>query len=1096
MPLRVPALILLCSALLPAQVKVTDTQVVIPTYVAGAPDPNPFFYTGRTYQGAKGLIYPYPMYDTLSDVKQDKSYTQVCLENEYIKVCVLPELGGRIYEAVDKTNGYNFFYKQSVIKPALIGMLGAWISGGVEWNIPHHHRASSFMPILYRTQEFPDGSKTIWMGEAELRDRMRWAVGLTLRPGSSVLEAQMTALNTTPLQNSLLYFANVAVHTNENYQVIFPPGTQFATQHAKREFSRWPIADSVYSGIDFSKGVDVSMWKNHPSSISMFAVNEKDDWLSGYDHGKHAGTLHVADRHQVPGKKFFTWGTGPGGRLWDKILSDTDGPYLELMVGAWSDNQPDYSWLQPYETKTVKQYWYPFREIGGTKNATREAAVNLEVKAGKVKAGFYATQAFQQVKASVTAGTRELWSVTKNIDPAHAIVEEFALPAGVKETDLKITLFGAGRELVSYQPVELAKLPMPKPVEPPAPPKELKSTEELYLAGLRLEQFHSPALEPDPYYEEALRRDAGDVRNNTALGILYLKRGRYAEAEKFLRAATTRVGANYTRAKDGDSLYHLGLALKFQGKLNEAEDWLQRAAWTYAWQSAAYFQIAEIKGLQGDTDAALAYVNRSLVTNAWNTRALSLKSTILLRTGNGGEASAVRKALRAIDPIDIRGFGDAMELFTVSQKQPVEGLELIVSCMNAGMWREADMLLDRMPVKSPMVHYYRGYLTELMGQKETALAHYKRGAAMPYDGQFPFQIEAMDALRAAMKANPKDARAPYYLGLLLFDRQPGEAVRLWTKTTELDPTMAIAYRNLAVAYGRQDDGAPKAIAALEKAISLNSGDALHLFELDRLYEFTQAPVEKRLALFDNHRAAAEKRDDAMSRIVSLEILAGRYDSAISIMTKRHFHLWEGGARFNVQDAWTDAHLLRGHGKFVAKNYAGALADYQAAILYPENLEVTRAYRGSRAPEVFYYTGVTNAAMGRGDEAKKAWRESAAELTGSEDVPRATVDSGAVLVYYQALSLNKLGETARAKALFAALAAAAAKAETRPASQEFFAKFGERQSPRASLAMAHYVGGLAAQGSGDNVKARAEFQKAVALNAYLLDARTRLANMKQ
>ncbi|HEY3444309.1 MAG TPA: DUF5107 domain-containing protein [Paludibaculum sp.] len=1093
---RVFALLLLCSALLPAQVKVAESQVVIPTYVAGAPDPNPFFYTGRTYQGAKGLIYPYPMYDTLSDVKQDKSYTQVCLENEFIKVCVLPELGGRIFEAVDKTNGYNFFYKQSVIKPALIGMLGAWISGGVEWNIPHHHRASSFMPILYRTQEFPDGSKTIWMGEAELRDRMRWAVGLTLRPGSSVLEAQMTALNTTPVQNSLLYFANVAVHTNDNYQVIFPPSTQFATQHAKREFARWPIADSVYNGIDFTKGVDVSMWKNHPSSISMFAVNDKDDWLSGYDHGKQAGTLHVADRHQVPGKKFFTWGTGPGGRLWDKILSDTDGPYLELMVGAWSDNQPDYSWLQPYETKTVKQYWYPFREIGGTKNATREAAVNLEVKAGRVKAGFYATQAFPQVKASVTAGTRELWSVTKNIDPAHAIVEEFALPAGVKETDLKITLFGAGRELVSYQPVEFVKQPMPKPVEPPAPPKEIKSTEELYLAGLRLEQFHSPALEPDPYYEEALRRDAGDVRNNTALGILYLKRGRYAAAEKLLRTAATRVGANYTRAKDGDSLYYLGLALKFQGKLKEAEDWLQRAAWTYAWQSASYFQIAEIKGRQGDTDAALAYANRSLVTNAWNTRALSLKASILISTGHGGEASAARKALHAIDPIDIRGFGDAMELFTTSQKQPVEGLELIVSCMNAGMWREADMLLDRMPVKSPMVHYYRGYLTELQGQKETALAHYKRAAAMPYDGQFPFQIEAMDALRAAIKANPTDARAPYYLGLLLFDRQPDEAVKLWTRTIELDPTMAIAYRNLAVAYGRQDNGAPKAIAALEKAVSLGSGDPLHLYELDRLYEFAQTPVEKRLALFDSHRAAAEKRDDATARIVSLEILAGRYDSAIEIMTKRHFHLWEGGARFNVQDAWTDAHLLRGHRKFAAKDYTAALADYQASMEYPENLEVTRAYRGSRAPEVFYYVGLTHAAMNNQDAAKKAWRESAAELIGTEDVPRATVDNGAVLVYYQALSLGKLGQLARAKALFASLAAAAAKAETQPAGQEFFAKFGERQSPRARLAMAHYVGGLAAQGAGDNVKARAEFQKAVALNAYLLDARTRLANVKQ
>jgi tetratricopeptide (TPR) repeat protein len=922
---------------------------------------------------------------------------------------------------------------------------------------------------------------------------MRWTVGLTLRPGSSVLEAQVTMLNTTPVQNSLLYFANVAVHTNDNYQVIFPPRTQFATQHAKREFSRWPIADGVYNGIDFTKGVDVSTWKNHPSSISMFAWNDTDDWLSGYDHGKNAGTLHIADRHQVPGKKFFTWGTGPGGRLWDKILSDTDGPYLELMVGAWSDNQPDYSWLQPYEAKSIKQYWYPFRDIGGTKNATREAAVNLDVKAGRVKVGFLTTEAFRGAKAAVLASGKEIWSATKDIDPGHAIVADFALPAGVKETDLKAVLSVARRELISYQPVVLKKEDLPKPVQPPAPPKEVKSAEELYLTGLRLEQFHNPALEPDPYYEEALKRDASDVRNNTALGILYIKRGRFADAEKLLRSAAERVQKNYTRAKDGDALYYLGLALKYQHKLDEAEYWLQRAAWCYPWQASAYFEIAEIKGLQANFDEALAYLDRSLVTNAWNTRALSLKATILMRMGRSKEAAEVRKTLRAIDPIDLRGFGDASELLAIARKQPQEGLELAVSCMNAGLWSEAELLLDMLPAKSPMVHYYRGLLTQIQGQKETALVHFKKAAELPLDYVFPFQIEAMDALRAAMQANPQDARAPYYLGLLLYDRQPEEAVSLWQRTIRLDPKLANAQRNLAVAYSRQDGGVAKAIDALEKAVALNSSDALYLFELDRLYEFAQVPLRKRTALFATRMATAEKRDDTMSRVVTLQILSGKYDEAIAILQKRHFHLWEGGARFNVQDAWTDAHMLRGRKKMASKDYAGALLDYLAAIKYPENIEVTRAYRGSRAPEVFYYAGLAYDALGNKNEARKAWRESAAELIGTEDNPRPTVDSGAVLVYYQGLSLSKLGETARAKTLFQSLRDAANRAMGNTEGQEFFAKFGERQSPRVRTAMAHYIAGLSDLGLGNAAAAKAAFQKAVEMNPYLLDAQARLAN---
>ncbi len=1087
--MRAVLLLLGASLAVSAQVTITEAPVVIPTYLAGPPDPNPFFYTGRTYQGAKGMVYPYAMQDNLTDNKVDKTYTQVCLENEYVKICVLPELGGRIFEAVDKTNGYNFFYKQSVIKPALIGMLGAWISGGVEWNIPHHHRATSFMPVLYKKRDNPDGSKSITAGELELRDRMRWAVTLTLRPGSSVLEAQVTALNTTPVQNSLLYFANVAVHTNDNYQVLFPTSTHFATQHAKREFSRWPIADTVYNGIDFTKGVDVSMWKNHPASISMFAWNEDDEeWLGGYDHGKEAGTMHVADHHQVPGKKFFTWGTGPGGRLWDKILSDTDGPYLELMVGAWSDNQPDYSWLQPYEAKTVKQYWYPFKSIGGAKNATRDAAVNLEVKDGKIKLGFYSTQAFKQAKATLTSGGAVIWSTTADISPASPLLQELPEAQG----PLTATLTANDRVLVSYTttPPATAKPPLPSPVIPPAAPQEIKSTEDLYLAGLRLEQFHNPSLEPDPYYEEALKRDPSDIRNNTALGILYIKRGRFGDAEKLLRKAAEHVTANYTRPRDGDSLYYLGLALKYQGKLKEAEDWLQRAAWNYAWQSPAYFQIAEIKGQQNKYDEALAYADRSLVTNAWNTRALFLKSAILMNTGHGAEAAEVRKQIRAIDPIDLRGFTEAGELATIARSQPAEGLELVVSCLNAGLWREAEFLLDRMPVKSPMVHYYRGWLTQKLGQKDTAQAHFKKGSEMPSAYVFPFQIEAMEPLRAAIAANPNDPLPAYYLGLLLYDRQPTETVKLWQKSVQLNPEMSVAWRNLAVAYSREDNQIPQAITALEKAVATNSSDALYLFELDRLYEFAQAPLAKRVALFEKYRATAEKRDDAMSRVVTLANLSGKYDDSIAVLSKRHLHLWEGGARFNVQDAWTDAHLLRGQKKMAAKDYSGALADYLAAVQYPENIEVTRGYRGGRAPEANYFAGLAYEALGNKEAAKKAWQESAAALLGSEENPRPGVESGAVLLYYQAKSLAKLGQPARAQGLFKSLLDTANRALQQTPQNEFFAKFGESRSPRSRAAMAHYVAGLAHLGLSDAAAARSEFSKAQELNPYLLPPEAR------
>lgn len=1077
------ALPLIGPAQEPASVKVWEEKVTIPTYVTGPPDDNPLFYTGRVYQGARGEVYPYAMYDNLTNDKVDKEYRQVCLENEYVKVCVLPELGGRIFEAKDKTNGYDFFYKQSVIKPALIGMIGAWISGGVEWNIPHHHRASSFLPVRVKTEEHADGARTIWIGEMELRDRMRWAVGLTLRPRSSVLEAEVKALNTSPFANSLLYFANVAVHTNENYQILFPPRTHYATQHAKREFIEWPVGRQVYNGIDYTKGVDLTMWKNHPSSVSMFAWNDTDDFLAGYDHGKQAGTMHIADRHQVPGKKFFAWGTGPSGRMWDTLLSDTDGPYLELMVGAWSDNQPDYSWMMPYEAKAVKQYWYPFRETGGVKHATVDGAVNLEVKDGRISAGFYATSPRAGARLTITAQDKELWSATRDLDPATPAKHSLALPAGVREQDLRVALAHNGRELAAYQPDPAPAGPMPPPVAPPGAPESVKTNEELLLAGQRLEQLHNPARDPEPYYEEALKRDPGDARANTALGLRLLKKARFADAERHLRAAVERLEHNYTRVKDGEALYYLGLALRYQGKPAEAENALQRAAWTYAWQAPAYFQLAELAGLRGDLEEALTRVDRSLATNAWNTRALFFKGIVLMRMGRGGEAGEVRRQIARIDPLDPRGFRNALELVTIFREFPDEGLEAVVSCLNGGLNREAELLLDQMPVQSPMVAYYRGWLAGKQGQEATARAHFERAAKFPMTRVFPFQFELIPVLREAMRLRPEDPLPPYYLGLFLFDRQREEAMKLFARAVELDPKFAMAHRNLAVGHGLENK-VPEAIAALGKAISLNPGDALYLYEIDLLNEWAQRPVEERLGLFRKHAAAVAKRDDAMARYAALLVQAGQLDEAIGLMEKRHFHLWEGGVRFNAHDSWTGAHLERGRQRMAAKDLAGALADFRRAIDYPANLEATRSYRGSRAPETLYYEGLALEALGRTEEARAVWRESAAGLIGTEDNPRPAVGAGAVLLYFQGRSLEKLNEARRARGVYQALTAAGDAALKPAAGNDFFAKFGDRQSPRMRRAQAHYVRGLGRLGLGDKAGAKRDFDEAVKLNIYL------------
>jgi tetratricopeptide (TPR) repeat protein len=1086
------------------RVVLREESLTIPTYRLGAADRNPVFYRGRGYQGAKGPVYPYPMLDRVSDVREDRVYKAVRLENEYLELLALPELGGRILAGKDKTSGYDLFYRQHVIKPALIGVLGAWISGGVEWNVPHHHRATTFMPVDHRLVENVDGSKTLWVGETELRHRMRWIVGMTLFPGRSYLRVQTKLINRSPFAHSFLCFANAAVSVNDNYQVIFPPSTQFGTQHAKCEFLRWPIARETYAGMDHSAGVDVSWWKNHPGPISIFAWNYEDDFLGGYDHGRRAGVCHVADHHASPGKKFFEFGNCPSGRAWDKILTDADGPYLELMAGAYSDNQPDYSWIAPGETKTVTEYWYPLRELGGIKNANRDAAVNLDLgPRGTAIVAFNTTAEFRGATVVLQAGERALMRETARVAPDCPFVKEVPLPEGIRPEHLRAALIAAdGRELISYSPTLLVPKPMPTPVVPPPPPAEIKTNEELYLAGLRLEQFYSPALEPYPYYEEALRRDPGDARANVAMGILYCKRGLYAEAAEKLQRAIDRVSANYTAPKDGEAYYYLGVAARAMHDDNRARDAFGKAAWSSAWRSASHLALAEMATADGNLGAALKYIDESIATDSVNPKTLNLKALILTWLGRPQEAVAAANRALAIDPLDawahnerakalraagqdghLRGVPDELGVLLGGVAQSC--LELAFDYIHCGQWGDAIGVLSRYlelapdpKAANPLIHYTLAYCRERTGDSPGAARDYRLGGEAPPDYCFPFQLESAEALRAAMKSDPSDPRAPHYLGNLLYDVQPAEAIRAWERSRDLDGQFATVHRNLALGYAQAEHDLPKAVASMRQAIALDGLDARLLTELDELLEAQGAPHRERLASLEFHQEVAHQRDDAVLREALLNVFVGQYNRAIALLAERHFHIWEGGES-NVHNVYVDAHLLRGRRHLAAGKHREALADFEAAAEYPQRFERGEPYDGGRAPEVFYHIGVAREACG--ESAKAAYERAVARERKSTH-----------LAYCQGLAWRKLGQEAKAAEHFDDLLQTGKRMLAATPGADFFEKFGFGQSQSARHADGHYLIALGHLGRGQLPEAKHELETAAGLNINHLAARTELA----
>ncbi len=1078
-------------------VKIWEEQVTLPTYLVDEPDLNPRFYEGRAYQGAQGRVYPYPIYESLSDTRIEKTYDMVFLENEYLKIEVFPEIGGRLFGALDKSNGYDFVYRQHVVKPGLIGMLGAWISGGIEWNFPHHHRATAYMLVDYVLQENPDGSATVWIGELELRHRMKFMLGVSIYPGKSYFEVTFRPFNRTPFVHSFLYFANTGVHTNEQYQVIFPPATQFGTYHGKNQFINWPISHEVYNSVDYTRGVDISWWKNHPEWTSIFAWNETDDFLAGYDHGKLAGTVCVSNHHIAPGKKFWTWSTGPRGKLWDEALTETDGPELELMIGGYSDNQPDYSWLQPYEVKYLKQYWYPVRDIGGIKNANIDGAVNLDfLKNREVKIGFHTTSEHKGAKACVYVEGEKYFEKSIEINPGKPFIHTMKIPAHVEKEDIKVALFNPdGNELVSYQPRRIEPESFPETAKPPGEPVEIETIEKLYYTGQRLEQFYNPSLRPEPYYQEALKRDPRDYRVNTAMGILHLRKAMFHEAESYLKTAVSRITENYTKPRDGEAYYYLGICQKYMGNLEEAYNNLYKATWSQAFHTAAYYHLAEISSIRQDYNIALEHLDRSLATHAKNSKAMNLKAAILRKTGKFQDGLDLSNYVHEFDPLD---FWSVCEIFFIRRengenekaeqnaswlRKTMHGyeqsyLELSLDYANAGLWDDAIRVLSELYLEGndqarafPMIYYTLGYYWLQKGDEAKALEYIERASRQSPDYCFPFRLESIHVLEEASRINESDARAPYYLGNLLFEWQPERAIENWEKSRALDENFVLVHRNLGMGYYKTAKDPSKAIESYLKAISLNPKDQRLLYEVDLIYADARENPEKRLNLLQKHHdiTANNNVSDALAREIMLYVQLGNYDKALEVLGANYFKQWEGVSK--AYNSFVDAHLLRGLNHYQSKNYDNALKDFIAAGDFPSNMMVAKPYRGGRLAQVNYYTGSAYEALGKTGKAKDQYLQC---------VHSRQYHDFSDNHYYQGLALQKLGRDKEAIEIFDGLVSQSKK-RINSAEVDFFAKFGERQTSEDRLADAFYLLGLGYLGKDLKAKAAEAFSESVRLN---------------
>ncbi|MVA75108.1 DUF5107 domain-containing protein [Auraticoccus sp. F435] len=1050
-----------------APVAAWEAELTLPTYAPADPEQLPMYLDRRVYQGSSGRVYPLPFHHRIEERPTPRRWRAVHLQNAWLHVVVLPELGGRIHLARDRASGRDIFWANPVIKPALVGLAGPWLAGGVEFNWPQHHRPATYLPTDWTIVHDDDGSVVVWCSDHDPFTRMKGMHGVRLHPGSSRLQVDVRLFNRSETTQSFLWWANVAARVDDDYQSFFPSDVTVVADHAKRAVTSFPHADRPYYGIDYAaragdvsraadgtprRGDQLDWYRNIPVPTSYMCLDSAEDFFGGYDHAARLGFVHVADHQVAVGKKQWTWGNSPFGHAWDANLADDGSHYIELMAGVFTDNQPDFSHLAPGETKVFSQTWYPLRDIGPVDRAGPEAAVRLERDGDEVTVGVVVTRSRPGLEVELGDGRGWHASDVTDLDPGTAYTRRHRAAPG----PLTLTVRHRGEVLLSWtepgQGARAATTDVSPATEPPAP-ELIDSVEELALTGQHLELYRHPTRAPEPYWQEALRRDGEQLAARTGLALRALRAGRWSAAEEHLLVARGRLLRRHPNPADTTVLYLLGLLREGQGRDAEAYDAYGRASWTRAWRGAAGYRMARIDARHGRHASALARLADVRRVEPEHLQAAALETVCRRRLGDPS-AGTVLRAARELDPLDAwlrhldgqPASSDAQTCLDVALELAGVGeFEDALAVLDAAEEREQDRPSGQTATR-PLLHVHRAVLLHRLGRDEEAATAAARAGQVDARWCFPGRLADAAALALALAgdhpsecSSPGDVRpspllddltalaagaahhprAATLLGTWAYAvGRHDEAAALWRAATAAAPDDVLAWRNLGMYDVNQRGDVEAGRRAYAAACAAAPHDARLRYEADQLAALAGTAPEQRLAEWQQHRELAAERDDASVELAHLMVTAGSAAEAVDLLVGRTFQPWEGGEG-QVLAAWERAHVRLALAA-LADGRAVEAVQHLTAALEPDPavLGETRHPLVATA-QLHLLLGDAEAAAGRPDRARAAWAE-AAEQRG--DFQAMATQPHSETTFWSVLALHRLGRADEARALTAELAA--------------------------------------------------------------------------
>jgi tetratricopeptide (TPR) repeat protein len=901
----------------PGKATLTEGKTSMLTY--GFSDPNPVANPDL-------LQYPYFRFDGYESVGKNKEWKTVVLENEWISVTVFPEVGGKVWGAIDKTRGLEFVYYNHVVKFRDIAMRGAWTSGGIEFNFGIiGHIPSTATPVDYITRENPDGSVSCIIASYELLTRTWWTVEINVPADKAYFTTKADYINTSSLAQPYYNWSNAAFKAGGNLQLCMPGDRYIGHPGDPHAYPRDP------------KGRDLSWFSQNAfgADKSYHIIGEYAEYFGAYWHDDNFGYAHVARPDEKLGRKFFCWSQARQGGIWEDLLTDKDGQYVEMQAGRMF-NQPSqiesintpfkHNSIAPATEDDWTEYWFPVENIGAFQVASRFGALSLERTDGETAIVKISPVCGGTKRVTITCDGKELFS--DNV--AFSVLKPWEhTVVGVSQGPVKVTV---GDDDLVYD-----ENPTSRRTNRPDTMPEDFDWNTAYGHCLRADQLMN-VNHFEQARDEYLKSLAIDKWNAPALrgmASFSLHCGMYDEAFDYAQKALR------INTYDGEANYLYGLAARALGKSVETKDGFSLATFTSAWQEAAYVELARTALADGNWDLALTYSSKSPSPMATVTRLAALRHKG--EKGTRGMILDLESTMLPLFPYfnfensllkgDPKSF-----LGTLKCELPQETLlEMAIWYLDSGLDEEAETLCSM--TSYPTAKYLRAYILDKKGDSEGAYALLKEADASSPEFVFPFRpemIKVFDWAEAQIKepGRTNDWKHDYYKALILWrNARKDEALRLLNGCGDL-PDFNPFYLTRAKLRGGE-----ARLEDLKKAESISqdwrTGKAL--------VDYYRNNSEWKEALDAGERYFKKYPDKFEFGLAYADALCGakQYTKSLKVLSKLKVMPMEGARRGH--EIYRKACLGKARDELKAGNYAACIKSVEASNIWDENLGVGKPY---------------------------------------------------------------------------------------------------------------------------------------------------------